>query len=160
MRTFLSNVSRVPGGRIAIAVVSVVLFGLFFAAGAQACSCAPTPPAESLARSDAAVAGRLLAVEAHGRARAEYRYRVLHVYRGREEIQPGSVLTVLSSRESSACALPTRVGHRYGLFLLGSGGHWASGLCGVLSPHRLWVAAEHPDATAQSGPGAGFSCTS
>ncbi len=146
---------RVPGGRIAIAVVSAVLLGLFFAAGALACSCAPAPPAESLARSDAAVVGRLLTVEAHGRARAEYRYRILRVYRGREEIEPGSVLTVMSSRESSACALPTRVGHRYGLFLLGNGEDWASGLCGVLSPHRLWVAAEHPGVTGQDGSGGG-----
>jgi hypothetical protein len=134
----------VRGGRVAIAAVSVVLVGLVHAGSALACSCAPADPSESLASSDAAIVGRLLGVEPDGPARASYRYRVLRVYRGATRIEPSSVLTVLSPRGSAACALPDRVGRRYGLFLLDGGGRWASGLCGIVSPHRLWVAAKRP----------------
>jgi hypothetical protein len=122
-----------------------VLLGLTFAGGALACSCAPATPSESLARSDAAVVGRLLAVEPHGVVRAAYRYEVLRVYRGRDAIERGSTVTVMSPRGSAACALPDRLGRRYGLFLLGDGGRWASGLCGVVSPRRLRSAASKPD---------------
>lgn len=146
------------GGRVVIAAVSVVLLGLVLADSALACSCSPAAPAESLARSDAAIVGRLIGVEPHGATRARYRYEVLRVYRGGEKIKPGSTLTVLSSRSSSACALPTRVGHDYGLFLLGDSGRWASGLCGVLSPRRLWAAAQHPGSAEKAA--AGFSCAS
>jgi hypothetical protein len=121
-----------------------VLFGLVFAGSALACSCAPTTLSQSLARSDAALAGRLLSVAPHGATRAAYRYEVLHVYRGREEIEPGSVLTVTSPRASAACALPDRVGRNFGLFLLGDGRRWSSGLCAVVSPRRLWAAAQKP----------------
>jgi len=148
----------VRGGRVFIAIFSVVLLGLVGAGSALACSCAPTAPAESLARSDAAVTARLLSVEPHGAARAVYRYRVLHVYRGREAIVPGSTLRVMSPRGSAACALPDRVDHSYGLFLLGSGGRWAGGLCGVIAPRRLWAAARKPDD--RRGSGSFASCTS
>jgi hypothetical protein len=121
-----------------------VLLGLFFAGSALACSCAPSTPSESLAGSDAAVSGRLLSVKPHGATRAEYRYEVLHVYRGREQIERGSKLSVTSPRGSASCALPSRIGHHYGLFLLGDGRHWAGGLCGVVSPRRLWAAARKP----------------
>jgi hypothetical protein len=121
-----------------------VLQGLFFAGSALACSCAPAAPSESLARSDAAVVARLLAVEARGATQATYRYEVLRVYRGRAAIERGSILRVTSPRDSAACALPNRLGRRYGLFLLGEGGRWASGLCGVISPRRLWLAAQKP----------------
>jgi hypothetical protein len=97
-----------------------------------------------LASSDAAVAGRLLSVRPHGATRAEYRYEVLHVYRGRDEIEPGATLLVMSPRGSAACALPDGIGHNFGLFLLGDGRHWAGGLCGVVSPRRLWAAAGKP----------------
>jgi hypothetical protein len=148
----------VRGGRVVIAAVSVVLFGLVCASGALACSCAPTTPAESLARADAAVAARLLSVAPHGAARAVYRYEVLHVYRGRGAIKPGATLAVTSPRGSAACALPERVGRNYGLFLLDGGGRWAGGLCGVISPRRLWAAARKPG----NGQAAGSlaSCTS
>ncbi len=146
------------GGRVAIAAVSVVLLGLVFAGSALACSCAPTTPAESLSRSDAAVSGRLLAVEPQGANRSEYRYEVLRVYRGREQIEAGAVLKVISPRGSAACALPDRVGHHYGLFLLGREGRWTGGLCGVVSPRRLWAAARKPDAGETAGLLA--SCTS
>jgi hypothetical protein len=134
----------VRGGRVVIAAVSVVLLGLVFAGSALACSCAPTTPSESLAGSDAAFAGRLLSVTPHGATRAVYRYEVLHVYLGRDEIEPGSTLAVMSPRGAASCALPDGLGHNYGLFLLGDGRRWASGLCGVVSPRRLWSAARKP----------------
>jgi hypothetical protein len=134
----------VRGGRVAIAAVSVVLFGLVGAGGALACSCAHSTPAQALAGSDAAVAGRLLSVQPHGATRAEYRYEVLHVYRGRDAIEPGATLKVMSPRGSAACALPDGIGHNFGLFLLGDGRRWVGGRCGVVSPRRLWAAARKP----------------
>jgi hypothetical protein len=131
----------VRGARVAIAAISVALSGLVLAGSALACSCAPSTPAESLARADAAVTGRLLSVKPHGAARAEYRYEVLHVYRGRKEIDRSSTLKVTSPRGSASCALPIRIGRRYGLFLIGDGRRWAGGRCGVVSPRRLWEAA-------------------
>ncbi len=145
------------GGRVAIAAVSVVLFGLVCAGSALACSCAPSTPSESLAGSDAAIAGRLLSVEPHGTTRAEYRFEVLHVYRGRDEIERGTTLAVISPRGSAACALPDRIGRSFGLFLLGGGGRWASGICGVISPQRLWSAAQKPG---NGHPTGAVSCTS
>jgi hypothetical protein len=135
-----------------------VLFGLVFAGSALACSCSPAAPAESLARSDAAIVGRLLSITPHGAARASYRYRVLRVYRGRDSIENGTILTVLSPRGSAACALPARLDRRYGLFLLGAARRWASGSCGVISPRRLRSAAQHPGSAEQAS--AGFSCAS
>ncbi|MGC1164964.1 MAG: hypothetical protein WA862_02545 [Solirubrobacterales bacterium] len=132
------------GGRVFIAAVSVVLLGLVGAGSALACSCAPSTPAESLAASDAAVVARLLAVEPYGATRAEYHYEVLRVYRGRDAIEPGAVLKVISPRGSAACALPSGIGHDYGLFLVGAGRRWVGGLCGVVSPRRLWAAAGKP----------------
>ena len=142
------------GGHVAISVISVLLLGLLGAGQALACSCAPTPPRQALAQADAAIVGRLLRVEVRGPARAAYRYRVLRVYRGGEEIATGSVATVLSGRDSASCALPTRIGRRYGLFLLGENGRWASGLCGVVSPRRMWEAArESPRVSTAGGTG-------
>jgi hypothetical protein len=135
----------VRGGRVVIAAVSVVLFGLVAAGSALACSCARSTPAESLAGSDAAISGRLLAVDPIGPTRARYRYEVLHVYRGPRAIDAGDVIEVLSPRGSAACALPDGIGHGYGLFLLGDGRRWVGGLCGVISPRRLRAAAHHPD---------------
>jgi hypothetical protein len=127
-----------------VASVAVVfaLAGWVYASGALACSCAPTSPARLLAESDAAISGRLLAVEPRGATRSEYRYEVVRVYRGRAAIPPGSTLAVLSPRGAGACALPDRLGRRYGLFLLGHRGRWSSGRCGVVSPRRLGVAAQ------------------
>jgi len=150
----------VRGGRVAIAAVTAVLLGLVLAGSAQACSCAPTAPAESLASSDAAIVGELLGVQPHGASQAGYRYRVLRVYRGGDRIESGAVLTVLSPRGSASCGLPERLGKHYGLFLLASGGRWASGLCGVISPHRLWSAARKPGGGQATGSAGGFSCAS
>jgi len=132
----------VRGGRVATAAVAVVLQGLVFAGSALACSCAPASPAESLAAADAAIVGRLLAVDPRGPARAAYRYAVLRVYRGRDLIERGSVLEVLSSRSSAACGLPDRVGGRFGLFLGRERRLWLGSLCGVTLPRRLRAAAQ------------------
>jgi hypothetical protein len=134
----------VRGGRVVIAAVSVVLLASVCVGSALACSCAPSSPAESLARADAAVTARLLAVEPHGATRITYRYEVRHVYRGRDAIEPGSTLKVTSPAGSAACALPDGIGRNYGLFLLGKPGRWVGGLCGVISPRRLWAAARKP----------------
>ena len=139
------------GGRVAIAAVSVVLLGLVCAGSALACSCAPSSPARSLAESDAALIGRLLSVVPHGLTRAEYRYEILHVYRGPNRLRPGATVKVTSPRGSASCALPEAVGHHYGLFLLGDGRRWASGLCGVVSPSRLRSAARKPAAGRTAG---------
>ncbi|HVY95814.1 MAG TPA: hypothetical protein VHA54_02530 [Solirubrobacterales bacterium] len=148
------------GGRIAIAALLAVLFGGTGAASALACSCAPATPRESLAAADAAIVGRLLTVAPHGPGRAEYRYRVVRVYRGGDRIGKGTVLTVLSGRGSAGCALPTRTARNYGLFLLGQGGRWASGICGVLTPRRLWRAAQGASEGGAAATGAGISCAS
>jgi len=122
-----------------------VLLGLVSTGSALACSCAPATPAEALAESDAALVGRLLSVDSRGPSRARYRYEVLRVYRGRDAIERGSTLSVLSSKSSAACGLPDRLGGRIGLFLTEERGRWAGGLCGVISPRRLRAAAEGPE---------------
>ena len=147
------------GGRVAIAAVTAVLLGLAPASSAYACSCAPEAPGEALAAADGAIVGHLLKVEPHGATQALYRFEVMRVYRGRGAIDKGAVLTVWSPRGSAACALPDRLDRNYGLLLLGDGRRWASGLCGVLSPRRLWAAAQKPGA-GQASSSAGFSCTS
>ena len=127
---------------MAIAVISAALPGLIFAGSAAGCTCLPATPSESLERADAAIVGRLIAVEPRGPARADYRYRVLRVYRGAGEIDAGTVISVLSGRDSAGCGLPNRLQRRYGLFLAGDGsGRWASSLCGVTTPRRMWRAA-------------------
>jgi hypothetical protein len=147
----------VRGGRVAIAVVAVGL-GLAGAGSAHACSCAPQAPVESLAESDAAIVGRLLAVAPHGAGRAEYRYEVLRVYRGPGAIDRGSTLKVRSPRSATACALPDRVGAHFGLFLSGGPGRWSSGLCGVISPRRLWAAAQKPRRGEEATAAAAVNC--
>lgn len=158
MLCFLTSLKPVRGGRVAIAAVSVALLGLVGAGNALACSCAPSSPAESLAGSDAAIAGRLVSVQPHGVSRAVYRYEVLHVYRGPDTIAPGTTLKVMSARGSAACALPDGIGHHYGLFLLGDGRRWVGGLCGTVSPRRLWAAARKPGGGQATRPGS--SCAS
>ncbi len=146
-------------GRIAIAGVVVVLLSLIGAGGALACSCMDSTPAESLARADAAIVGRLLAVEPRGPGRAVYRYDVLRVYRGHDAIEPRSTLKVMSSRGSAACGLPERVGSHTGLFLLGRRGHWTGSLCGLIAPRRLRIAAEHSGTARAVGAGSGGCAT-
>ena len=141
------------GGRVGIAAVAVVLLALVFAGSSLACSCVRSTPAESLARSDAAIVGRLRAVEPRGAGRAEYRYEVLRVYRGRRAIESGAILKVHGSRGSASCGLPERVGGRVGLFLLGGPGRWTGSLCGVVSPHRLRLAARNVKGSSRAGAG-------
>jgi hypothetical protein len=119
----------------------VVLGGLAFAASAPACSCAPMRPAEALRQSDAAIVGRLVKVMPRG-THADYRYEVQRVYRGGQAIERDQMLSVRSARRAATCALPRRLGHRYGLFLTRAGGRWASGLCGVIEPRRLEATAK------------------
>jgi hypothetical protein len=121
--------------------VCTALAVLVFASSAGACSCAPQAPAESLRESDAAIVGRLVKVLPHGRLQADYRYEVLHVYKGRGKVRAGRMLSVRSGRRAAACALPRRPSHRYGLFLARREGHWFGGICGVIEPRRLRHAA-------------------
>jgi hypothetical protein len=131
----------------------VLLDALVFASGAQACSCAPQAPAESLQESDAAVVGRLVAVLPYGRLHADYRYELRHVYQGAELIEPTTMLTVRSGRKAAACALPRRLDHVYGLFLSRAHGRWFGGICGVIEPRRLRHAAESQPRVYRRGAG-------
>ena len=128
--------------RLSTALLSVALLAMVWAGSASACSCAPQAPAESLQESDAAVVARLVKVLPQGRLRADYRYEVRQVYRGRATIEPGQMLTVRSGRRAAACALPRRLDHVYGLFLVRRQGHWLGGICGVIEPRRLRHAAQ------------------
>jgi tissue inhibitor of metalloproteinase len=139
-----------------MALLAVVLLGLTFAAGAQACSCAPLAPGESLRQADGAIVGRLVEVVPRGRLHADYRYEVQRVYRGRGEIRHGQMLSVRSARRSAACALPRRLGRRYGLFLAQADGRWFSGICGVIEPRRLRSAAQHQPRVNRRSSGGGF----
>jgi hypothetical protein len=120
-----------------------VLVSLGIAAAADACSCAPQPPAESLREADGAVVGRLVRVMPHGALHAVYRYEVQHVYKGAGEIEAGKMLDVRSARRAAACALPRRTDHVYGLFLARVHGHWFGGICGVVSAARMRAAARN-----------------
>src|SRR4051794_29744452 len=102
--------------RLSLTAALVMLGALAFAASAPACSCAPMKPSEALRQSDAAIVGRLVKVVPRGALRAVYRYEVQRVYRGRHVIERGKMLSVRSARRAAACALPRRLGHRYGLF--------------------------------------------
>jgi hypothetical protein len=121
----------------------VILAALVFAGSAQACSCAPQSPAESLRESDGAIVARLVTVLPHGRLHADYRYEVRHVYRGAELIDEGRMLTVRSGRTAAACALPRRLDRVYGLFLSRARGRWFGGICGVVEPRRMRHAAQN-----------------
>lgn len=111
----------------------------------MACSCAPQAPAESLQDSDAAVVARLVKVVPRGRLHADYRYEVRQVYRG-SGIEKGRMLTVRSGRRAAACALPRRLDHVYGLFLVRRQSSWLGGICGVIEPRRLRHAAQNQPA--------------
>ena len=128
--------------RFSTALLSVALVGMVLVGSAIACSCAPQAPAESLQESDAAVVARLVKVLPHGRLHADYHYEVRQVYRGREAIEKGQMLTVRSGRRAATCALPRRLNHVYGLFLARRQGRWFGGICGVVEPRRLRHAAQ------------------
>lgn len=130
----------------------VVLAMLVAAESADACSCAPQPPAQSLREADGAVVGRLVRVLPHGALHAVYRYEVLRVYKGGDAIEAGKMVDVRSARRAAACALPRRVGRSYGLFLRQAHGHWFGGICGVVSPRRLRHAAAAQAADSAASP--------
>ena len=133
-----------------IASVLVALAMLAAADGVSACSCAPQAPAESLREADGAIAGRLVKVLPHGPLHAVYRYEVGRVYKG--EIARGHMLDVHGSRRAAACALPRRTGRSYGLFLSRRHGRWFGGICGVISPARLRLAAQNQVADSARAP--------
>jgi hypothetical protein len=108
-------------------------------------------PREALRESDAAIVGRLVKVVPRGAFHADYRYEVQKVYRGRHKIKTGEMLSVRSARRAAACALPRRLGHRYGLFLTRADGRWNSGICSVIEPRRLAEAAKRPARRAGGG---------
>jgi hypothetical protein len=91
-------------------------------------------------RADAAIVGKLVEVVPRGRLSADFRYRVQHVYKRGWGIRRGRVISVRSARHSTACGLPRRTGHRFGLLLLRGEGRWSSGLCGVVRPRQLAAA--------------------
>jgi len=117
--------------RLSIAAV-VVLGALVFAAGAQACSCAPISPREVMRKADAAISGELVKVVPRSETRAVYRYRVRRVYKAGRGLRVGDVVSVRSTRDSPACGLPPQTGRRYGLALAWSEGRWISGACALL----------------------------
>lgn len=134
-----------------------VLVGIFLLpASAQACSCAPQTPAESLREADGAVVGRLVKVLPHGPLHAVYRYEVNRVYKGK--IARGHMLDVHGSRRAAACALPRRTGRSYGLFLFQRHGRWFGGICGVVSPRRLRAAAQAQPRIYRRSAGQGTGC--
>lgn len=142
------------------AVAVVGLGALVLAGSAQACSCSPPAPRRALGEADAAIVGTLVKVMPRGRLWADYRYRVRRVYRGR--IHRGRMVSVRSARRAAACALPRRLGHRYGLFLLRRHGRWRAGICSTIAPRRLRAAARRGGSSGvpRAGPPASPSCAS
>jgi hypothetical protein len=103
-----------------------------------------------LREADGAVVGRLVEVLPHGPLHAVYRYEVRSVYKGK--IEKGRMLDVHSSRRATACALPRRSERSYGLFLSQRNGRWFGGICGVISPARLRLAAQNQSADSARAP--------
>jgi len=147
--------------RLSVAAAIVSLGALVFAAGAQACSCAPQGPVEALKRSDAAIVARLVKVVPHDRLRADYRYRIHRVYRGARTLERADVISVRSARRTSACGLPRRQERSIGLFLLrDERGHWTAGVCSTIAPRRLWRAAKRASPGSRPASTAQGSCAS
>jgi hypothetical protein len=141
IRVFVFTFGAVGVRRLSSISLCVALAALALAASASACSCAPQAPAESLREADGAIVGRLVRVLPHGALHAVYRYEVLHVYKGADAIEAGKMLDVHGSRRAAACALPRRTDRIYGLFLFQRHGRWFGGICGVVAPRRLRLAA-------------------
>ena len=139
-------------GRAGIAVVALVVL-LSVAQPAAACSrIAPENPEEQLRedlrRADAAIVGRLIEVRPvqsrrRYEIRADFRYRVERVYKGRRRLPRGRTVTVRSVRDEAMCGLPDGIGRRYGLLLHRRSGRppWKAGLFDVVSPRALRAAA-------------------
>ena len=133
-------------------VLLVVALSLIGAEGASACSCLGPSQDQSFdeflqasaKRSDAAITARLVSVEAGpdseppGFGPANFTFRIQRVYKKRNRLQPGDLLTVRSSVDSGAnCGLPDRVGFRTGMFLFRDRGRWATNSCLLASPGAL-----------------------
>jgi hypothetical protein len=137
--------------RAAIAIVALVVL-LSVAQPATACSrFAPENPEEQLRedlrRADAAIVGRLIEVRPvqsrrRYEIRADFRYRVERVYKGRR-LGRGRTVTVRSVRDEAACGLPNDIGRRYGLLLHRRRGRpaWKASLFDAVSPRELRAAA-------------------
>ncbi len=106
---------------------------------------------KDLRRTYAAIVGRLIEVRPVGPQeetfpnvpRADFRYRVERVYKGRRGLRRGRVVTVRSVRHESMCGLPARVGRRYGLLLhrRRTRPPWRASLFDAMSPRELREAA-------------------
>jgi hypothetical protein len=88
-------------------------------------------------QADAAIVGKLIEVVPRSGLRADYLYRVQHVYKPGRGIRRGRVISVRSTNQAAACGLPQHTGRRYGLLLGRGKGRWTGGLCGVLAPRKL-----------------------
>ena len=143
--------------RVGIAVLAVVVL-LVVAQPAAACSRALPEGTtvdelhrQDLRRAYAAIVGRLIEVRPVGPQeetfpnvpRADFRYRVERVYKGRRGLRRGRVVTVRGVRHESMCGLPDGVGRRYGLLLhrRRTRPPWRAGLFDAMSPRELREAA-------------------
>jgi hypothetical protein len=88
-------------------------------------------------QADAAIVGKLIEVIPRNGLKADYLYRVQHVYKQGGGIRRGRAISVRSASQAAACGLPQRTGRRYGLLLGRGEGRWTGGLCGVLAPRKL-----------------------
>jgi hypothetical protein len=134
--TFLSTVGVVRGRHLWLAGGLAVLGALAMAGGAHACSCVDHAPRQALREADAAVVGRLVEAIPRDRYSADFRYRVLRVYKSGRGLAPGAELWVRSARGGAACGLPEGEG-RYGLFLYRGEGRWQSNSCSLFDPGEM-----------------------
>src|SRR3954447_12485647 len=182
--------SRVPFGRMRLRswcalVLTLVIAFTVGVEGASACSCggyfvpAPVLPGQQgqpeadqragwarrlLASADAAFVGRLLEVRPVSRRRdelrADFRYRIDRLYKGRR-LRGRRSVTVRSLSDEAACGLPDRVGRRYGLLLhkrkRRSG--WSSGLCSLMRPRDMRLGAGTRASMRVAPPAGATSCT-
>ncbi len=102
---------------------------------------------EDLRRADAAIVGRLIEVRPVGsqtanNPRADFRYRIERVYKGKRRLRRGRVVTVRSRSDEGLCGLPAQTRKRYGLLLHLRKGRppWRADLFDVVSPRALRAA--------------------
>jgi hypothetical protein len=117
-------------------------------------------PREALRQADAAIVGDLVAVVPRADGRADFRYRVRDVYKGRKAIGLGTTISVRGNTQGAACGLPSQLGHRYGLLLGRQRGRWLGGLCGMIAPRKLRFAAGGDSTRAGKRGGSKANCNS
>ena len=156
MATMTSRARRALAGAGIAVLALAVLLGV--AQPAAACSRALPEGTtvdelhrQDLRRAYAAIVGRLIEVRPVGPQeetfpnvpRADFRYRVERVYKGRRGLRRGRVVTVRGVRHESMCGLPDGVGRRYGLLLhrRRTRPPWRAGLFDAMSPRELREAA-------------------